>query len=313
MENIEMTTETVEMEEEVVEVKKGLQEATLDEILFPVVITETKMKSNSEYSRQVVGRIDGENFLLNVCSPRYELVRNKNIFPKIEEVLRTNGIEFGVTYKHINNVRFYADYVITDERFEHTITGTDDKIQPKLMVQHSYNGLTKYKIAFGYFRLVCSNGLVIPVEEMEEYNLSIVGKHTASINNSFIQLDEMLKYFVDNGEQVVLDTTLKFEALAENVYTGGTAILDVKERIEEVLKASKITALDTKGFNTVNSIFNGIVDELKEPEMSAYENEMNDWLIYNGINRYIHDDDLNIMMPEVRFEKDRKVLEAILS
>ena len=165
------------------------------------------------------------------------------------------------------------------------------------MVQHSYNGLTKYRIMFGYFRLVCSNGLVIPLEEMDEYNLSIVGKHTASINNSFHELDNMLKFFVNNGRQIILDTTLKFESLAANIYTGGSAILDVKERIEEVLKASKITAISNKSFDTVNSIFNTITEELEKPEMSDYNKEMNDWLIYNGINAYIHNDDLNVMIP----------------
>jgi len=296
-----------------IEVKKGLQETSLDEILFPVEMIDTEMACNTEYSRQIIGVIDDNEFLLNVCSPRYELVKNEDIFPNIETILNANNIDFDVEYKHINNVRFYADYVITDKRLSYTITGTNDKIQPKLMVQHSYNGLTKYRIMFGYFRLVCSNGLVIPLEEMDEYNLSIVGKHTASINNSFHELDNMLKFFVNNGRQIILDTTLKFESLAANIYTGGSAILDVKERIEEVLKASKITAISNKSFDTVNSIFNTITEELEKPEMSDYNKEMNDWLIYNGINAYIHNDDLNVMIPEVRIEKDSKVLETMLS
>ena len=169
--------------------KIGAAICELKDLLFPVEIRTEEMASNKEYSYKVVGQLNGADFLCNQCSDIYQLVPNSDIFPNIELILDANDIEYEVTYKHINHVRFYADYIITDKRFAYTIKGTNDVICPMLRVQHSYNGLTKYKIIFGYFRMVCSNGMIIPVQEMKKFNLVITGKHTEAIKRSLKQLD----------------------------------------------------------------------------------------------------------------------------
>lgn len=286
-------------------IKESATICDLDYLLFPVEVRDEEMPSNSEYRKRIVGQVNGGDFLLNQCSPRYELVPNADVFPNIEKVLTDNGISFTAVYRHIDHVRFYADYIITDSRYGYKMKGTNDTIQPKIMVQHSYNGLTKYKIHFGYFRLICSNGLVIPVQEMNEYNLVIVGKHTESIKRSFAELDEMLKNFAANARQVVDAITDKYELL------GGRWVANVDDRVKEVLNASKINIIDNKNFNTVNFITNVIAKESNTVGL-GYNGKVNDWLIYNAINQYINNDDLNIAAPEKRFEKDSTVFEYIL-
>jgi sorbitol-specific phosphotransferase system component IIBC len=49
-------------------------------------------------------------------------------------------------------------------------------------------------MTFGYFRLICENGLVVPVEGKEAENIHIIGKHTAKILESLEQLMEKVKY-----------------------------------------------------------------------------------------------------------------------
>lgn len=284
-------------------IKNDLVACTLAELLFDVSIQDNPRATNSEYSKVVTGVVDGDEMDLNYCSPRYELVDNKEIFPEIEEILKAENVEYSVKYQHINHVRFYADYQITDKRFTHTMNGTNDSIEPLIRVRHSYNGQTKYAIIFGYFRLICSNGLVIPVEEMNEFNLAITGKHTASIIGSINELKSTLHNFTTNAGNVVTRIINKYQFLADSVVT------NARKRVEAVLKGNKITAIDNNKFNTVNDILKRIE---KEANM-FYNGQTNNWLVYNGINAYINDNDLNIVAPEIRKEKDSKVFEYMLA
>lgn len=277
---------------------------TLDELLFPVWVEDETIASNSDYSKRVVGLVNDNPFLLNQCSPRYELIPNKDIFPTIEQVLTKNGIQYEANYRMVNNARFYADYLINDPRYIYNIQGTTDKIYPKISVDHSYNGLTKYNIVFGYFRMICTNGLVIPVKEMNMFNLNISGKHTEAIKRSFVELDYVLKNFANNAHNVVGAINAKFDFL------GGKVVVNVEDRVKEVLNAVKINIIDNSKQNTMQFITNIINHESKAIGMGG---DVSDWLIYNGVNQYIDNDSLNIAVPEVRRAKDSAVLEYLLA
>ena len=298
-------------------VKRGQIICMLADLLFPVELRENPRRTNSEYKKVVVGTLeDGEEIDLNYCSNRYELVPNAVIFPNIEKILTEHGIKFEVQYSHTSNARFYANYVITDERYRYKIKGTNDEICPVLRVQHSYNGLTKYRIMFGYFRVICSNGLTVPVQEMSKYNLVIIGKHTSSILRSLKQLDTLLSQFANEAIQITADITEKFEMLANR------PVADVKARVEQVLRQNKIGMVDNKNFNTVDNIANRILAEANSTariinldlteRTLGYNGKVNDWLVYNGINQYLGDDSVNIASPEKRMETDTKIFEYML-
>jgi hypothetical protein len=197
----------------------------LNDIMFPVKIIDNPRRANREYSKIVVGKLEEDVLLsedelknlsqeeadllnetnippikradykldLNYCSPRYELVPNADIFPKINAILMKYKINYSVNYYHDDFARFYADYQIEDKRYTYKMKGTSDVITPMLRIQHSYNGLTKYKITFGYFRLVCTNGLVIAIQDMKQFNLCLTGKHTSSILNSLKRLNDLME------------------------------------------------------------------------------------------------------------------------
>jgi hypothetical protein len=297
-------------------VKRGQIICELANLLFPVELIDNPRRTNSEYKKVVVGTLADGEIDLNYCSNRYELVPNSIIFPNIEKILNEHGIKFEVQYSHTNNARFYANYVITDERYRYKIKGTNDEICPVLRVQHSYNGLTKYRIMFGYFRVICSNGLTVPVQEMSKYNLVIIGKHTSSILRSLKQLDTLLSQFANEAKQITADITEKFEMLANR------PVADVKARVEQVLRQNKIGMVDNKNFNTVENIASRILAEanstariinLDNKERTlGYNGKVNDWLVYNGINQYLGDDNVNIASPEKRMETDTKVFEYML-
>jgi len=285
--------------------KVGTTLCSLNDLTFPVELRDNERKTNREYSKVVTGVIDGEEIDLNYCSPVYELVPNADIFPKVEQIFNQNGIAFSSQYSHTNNARFYGNFIVEDPRFAYKMDGTSDVIKFIWNFQHSYNGLTKYKGIAGFYRLVCTNGLTVPVQEMKQYNLVIEGKHTSTIIHSLKEFGAILERVANNLDVVKTSITDKYELL------GGRMVTKVEDRIIEVLGASKIIVVENSKFNTVNDILNRINKEAKDSSL-GYNGRVNDWLIYNGINQYIHDDQRNIAAPEKRRETDSKVLEYML-
>jgi hypothetical protein len=239
---------------------------------------------------------------VNSCSGRYQLVPNSEIFPAIEQILRENNITFTAKYTMYGFARFYVEYIIEDQKFAYPV-GKGDFVKPVIKIRHSYNGLVKYQIVVGYFRLVCTNGLTIAIEDMKQFNLSIVGKHTVKINESLNQLQGILQMFANNGE-VLKTITNKYNILNSVVVT------DIKKAIETTLKNTGIIAVDNKSLNTIDSIYDTITKELNMPTLEY--NRTTNWLLYNGINSYLYNDNLNIASPDKRDAKDQDVFEYLL-
>lgn len=283
--------------------KSNTEYCNLEDLLFPVEIIDNPRKTNSEYSKVVVGVVDGEEIDLNYCSPRYELVPNASIFPIVEEIFNQNNIDFSVIYQQINNARFYAEYIIEDQRFAYRFEGTNDVIKFRFSFQHSYNGLTKYMGIAGFYRLVCSNGLIVPVAEMDEYNLKLQGKHTASIKESLVKFNDLLNHLIQNLGVVKESITEKYQLLTK------VSRNNLDQRLRDVLKGSKIAIIENKKFNLIDHLTNIVV---REQYQLGYANP-NDWLIYNAINNYLYDNDFNIAAPEKRRDSDSKVMEWLLN
>ena len=277
----------------------------LSDLCFPVELIDNPNKTNQEYSKIVVGNVDDEEIDLNYCSPRYELVPNEMIFPKVEEIFNQQGINFSVEYSHTQHARFYGNYTIEDPRFTYTMKNSkNDVIKFIWNFQHSYNGLTKYKGVAGFYRTICENGLVVPVKEMKQYNLVLEGKHTVAILKSLEEFQQILVNVTNNLGVVKTAITSKYESL------GGRVVTKPHDRVKEVLTATKIAMVDNAKLNTLNDITKRIMSEATQTSL-GYNGRVNDWLIYNGINQYINDD-RNITAPEKRRETDSKVLEYIL-
>lgn len=292
---------------------EGLEDCSLSDIMFPVQMIDNPRRANREYSKVVVGSMEDGELDLNYCSPRYELVPNSEIFPKIMAILMNHRIVYDMTIAHDDHARFYADFQIKDPRYRYDMRGTNDGVIPMLRVQHSYNGMTKYRIMFGYFRLVCTNGLVIAVKDMSQFNLVLTGKHTSSIKSSLKRLNDLMSVFATDAKELTATLTGKYEVL------GGSWVANPKDRLIEVLNVAGIAAIENKKFDTVDHILNNIMDEANGKKqingvpLTGYNGKVNDWLIYNGINQYLHDNSLNIAAPEKRIEKDSKVFEYLLA
>jgi hypothetical protein len=285
--------------------RQGLKSCNLNDIMFPVEnVQQTDFACNSNYTNDIFGYIGadieqgimGVKTRLNTCSDRYKLVTNAEVFLPVRELLNDKGIDFTETYLQKDNARFYGQYSIDANPFQ--INGNpNDKIYPMLRVQHSYNGLTKYLISFGYYRLVCTNGLTIPVKEMNEFNMGIGGKHTISIEVAMRKLRGLLNKFVDQSDKFIRN----FDVLAQK------EILNWEDRVKEVMAATKMSM----GNNPEKT--HDYLLEIITRESDFYGGVTNDFIIYNALNQFTNDNKLNTIVPEKRQEIDRNVLIHMLS
>lgn len=283
---------------------------TLNEMLFPVRIVETSelvgFGANSDYSHAVVGTIDGEDKILNVCSDRYELVPNEAIFPVVEKMLNDRNINFTASYKMTNHAVFSASYIIEDETY--FVGSVNDQIKPRFEILHSYNGLQIYTICLGYYRLVCTNGLVIPFEGTEEKNLMITGKHTQKILTSFDTLFDMIPMFFDRNPEFIA----RFEVLYAKKIKAGK----LKSTVEKVMEKAGLTPVkryNKNGKKSENSEnLDDVLATIRTELAILNETDANNWLVYNAINAFIFNDEKNKKSQSKRRELDKKVLAELM-
>ena len=287
---------------------------SVNQLCFPVNMLDNPEWVNKAHSKIVVGLLDNPTTgktarkVLNYCSPTYGLVPNSSIFPEIETILKLNNISFTATYRHVDHVEFYVDYLITDSRFSFTVPRTQDIVQMKISVQHSYNSAKVFKLFFGWFRLICSNGLVMPVRELEKFNLTIVVKHATKIHSSLEQFNSMLVNLQNNCDEIIKTIGKKMNKLVETVITPE----NFDTMLAETLEAAGIKAVTNSKYCTFADIKARTMQEANLPNL-GYKGTVNQWLVYNAINQYINDDTLNVTNPETRQITDSKVLEYLLS
>jgi len=276
----------------------GLVTSNVADICFPVSktpLSELGFSSISSTEFGIVADIAGKQTILNTCSDRYELIPNNEIFGTIELMLHSANIDFSVEYQMHDYSVFKASYIL-DNVF--VLLPNGDKVYLKFEVTHSYNGLAQYVIVLGYYRMICSNGLVIPLEGHEGDNFYIKGKHTEKIMETIQGLLQTLERFIDSKDSIAD----RYRIMADR------PVIKWQERIIDVMKATGIN----EGKKNVNvlAIHDKMFMELNDRIGTGKKVDANDWLIYNAINEgYVYNDQINSIKPHLRIEKDAKVIQ----
>lgn len=254
-----------------------------DNIYVPVTIKPleeiTGMPTTSRFSQAVIA--DGN--IVNVVSPRYALLDNRDFFGKVEHQLIEEGIEYKQRTYNRNNGSFSVDYVLDDPSKVVTLkkgvqAGIDDTIVPMLRFTNSYDGTVKTSGHLGFFRKICNNGLHITQCEID-FTL----KHTKNNMAMFIpSIDDLVKRFMDNE---MYSITNKIDVMQSKLFYDTDELKDfVKQVADETgvfqYQISDENPLPSLNARTVLDIINREAEDLKA-EQSA-------WLVYNGFNELIH-------------------------
>lgn len=266
----------------------------LEAIYFPVRLENTSeltgMLSNPECVMSVVATIDGQDRVLSTCGERYNLVSNEEVFTPIVEKLKGYDYEVQVTTR--NHAEFEVKFNITDSRLAVKIGDGEDLIFPQISLNRSYDGGSKYNAHAGFFRLICSNGLVIPYEGQENNSFSAVGKHTEKLSLTLDKINSVVDRILAESQKVAKKYEVLFDTKVENF----------EDRVVAVMEATKINLTKENRKDVVNLIN----DEMEQLNIDT----ANDWLVYNGINSLIYK--TNVKTDEVRKGLDKRVLDYML-
>ena len=199
--------------------------------------------------------------MVNTCSKGYHLVPNQDIINPLLETFEGHDLDF-ITSSRLDS-RFSLDVVFKD--IEHELPG-GDKIHPKLKMFNSYDGRWKYQFYMGFFRMICSNGLVVPIEGFADKNTSLKMRHTPSLEEHVdkARLSDMLEAFKEN----VKDFTKPYLNLQKQ------KVDNIEERVKEVINETKFPT------RQIETVLERVALEMDE----IGAKKANDWLIYNGFN-----------------------------
>jgi hypothetical protein len=228
---------------------------------------------------------------VNTVSEKYNLVPNTEVFGKIRQTILDAGIEIVEKYTMVDYSKFEMELIFPRHYF---YMPNGDLVFLKCSALNSYSSVSNHSVSFGLYRPVCTNGLSLPVKD---YAIDFSGKHTQSLATDLQGLNQTLIKFLNSPDEL----KKPFEVLSQRI------VNDVPARIEHLLKATEIAAIDNSKFNTVNFITDRIKTEMEILNIS----QPNEWLVYNAINRYLYDDSRNNFTAEKRQKIDRALMMLI--
>ena len=261
----------------------------IEKVQLSTLLSKHSFPSGNEYAI-----IDSDKNILNFCSEVYSPKLNYEIFPQVEQGLTAAGIEFRKKIKIIGNAKFYVDYIIM-ERMK-TISVND--VFPKLSIWNSYDGVIKFRKEFGFYKLICSNGLCRPTEKHSSVSFKHTKNNNISIGN---EIEKIAKDFIVDSKN---DMKI-FDRMNHKPATDKT-VLQLAEETGLSLHV-KQAALDRFKLET-----SGKLQYLNEHNETVISNGVPKTMfaVYNALNWAINNCNPK-ELPEKKIEKDRQVLELV--
>lgn len=237
--------------------------------------------------------MDANKNILNFCSEVYFPKLNSEIFPQVEAGLKAAGLQYKKKINIIGNSKFYVDYIIM-ERMK-TLSVND--VFPKLSIWNSYDGVVKFRKEFGFYKLLCSNGLSRPTEKMS----SVSFKHTKNNEHKIDDIIKITKEFIkDSRNDIQVFDRMNRRDADVKVITKLSSKLGIGKHIAEA--AVNRFKLETEGKIQYLNEHNEAVTSNGIPKtMFTVYNALN-WAVYNSNPKEL---------PEKKLEKDRQILELV--
>lgn len=284
------------------------QKTILDELYKPVSKVEMSsiMPGKNFPSRHDHAIVDAQGNVLSFCSDNYNLRHNSTLFQPVEQMMKEKKIPFDRKVTIHEGTKFYVDYLIRDRIHS---TAVNDII-PKISIWNSYDGTLKTGLKFGFYRLVCSNGLTRPVGKTVHISKKHykAGKEEDGLDLTLIganQIMENMQTFLNEAKEDVkiYDEMNQKEA-------------DVRKILEitEKLKFSKsILETAVNRFNQETSTNRGLTYVNENGELVTHEGSPSTlYTVYNALNYAIYNNNPK-EYPEAKLKRDQLVLAEILA
>lgn len=230
------------------------------------------------------GRVEG----LRTVSEQYNLLQHWNA---IHDVFQSLPVDFNLEKIKIVTsenggrcfARFYSGHKIE-------IVKGDD-IQYQLLMENSADTTTKFNLSGGAWRLICSNGMIIPDNRIEQIKKKKLHKGGLNLESEISEFLEIMETSIDSMGLWKQYTNKKLSApQLEDVFQA----LEAGPRVQE-----EILDLDLRG-------------EQKSVRYQLEHHDLSAWDVYNAFTQRITDSDSSELVKVERGAKVSKVLDAMV-
>lgn len=250
--------------------------------------------------------LDQHGNILSFCSSTYNLRENQTLYSPLEQMMNEQKIPFDRKIKIVEGTKFYVDYIIRDRVKSLTV----NDILPKFSVWNSYDGTLKTVLKFGFYRVVCSNGLTRPVGN----TVNIAKKHrkAASAEDGMDLSIASNSQIVHSVQQFLSEVKQDMEVYEQmnNVVADVNKILQLSDK----LKFSK-NILDTavERFKMETATNRSLTYVNENGEMVTHDGSPSTlYTVYNAINYAIYNCNPK-ELPEAKLKRDQLVLAEVLA
>lgn len=250
--------------------------------------------------------LDQNGNILSFCSSSYNLRENSTLYKPLEGLMKEQKIPFDRKIKVVDNTKFYVDYIIRDRVKSLTV----NDILPKFSIWNSYDGTLKTTIKFGFYRVVCSNGLTRPVGS----TVNIASKHRKAVKAE----DGMDLSLATNNN--ILDSVKLFLTEVKQDMEVYEQLNQIKADVNNILKVSDKLKLSKSIVDSAVERFN---KETSTNRSLTYVNENGElvthdgspqtlYTVYNALNYAIYNCNPK-ELPEAKLKRDQLVLAEVLA
>lgn len=253
-----------------------------------------KVESNSpgltfakNLTHQIVVTVGKIKKVVNCCSKNYGLISMEDLVtPLAKRLEETHHVE--VKFQQSNDSRFFIDFIIKDTKYK---VQKKDDIFARVRMNNSYDGKVKYQFSFGFYRLVCENGMSVPMGNLSK---AIKLRHSAGFTESAIEKTvTAIEAFITNIPEIMKS----YEPLVNSTLNWEQAMTKIQATMEQVPKfPKKKEELITARLQT-------------EMKMGL---PLNDFLLYNSMNYVLYNNESQ-MQQHKRDKIDQSVLNFISS
>ena len=287
---------------------KQIEQNSIQQLYAPVKKVELEtIIPNRKFPRACDHAIvDKKGNILSFCSNSYNLRSNSTLFKPLEELMTENKIPFDRKIKIVDGTKFYVDYIINERVKSKTV----NDILPRFSIWNSYDGTVKTTMKFGFYRVVCSNGLMRP----HGTQVNISKKHRKAIGAedgldiSLTKENEILT----SVKQFLTDTKKDMEIYEQM----NKAKADVKAilKIAEKLKFSKqLLDSSVQRFELETSTNKSLTYVNENGEIVNHEGSPQTmYTVYNAINYAIYNCNPK-ELPQAKLKRDELVLAEVLA
>lgn len=250
--------------------------------------------------------VDQHGNFLSFCSSSYNLRDNSTLYKPVEDLMRENKIPFDRKINIVEGTKFYVDYIIRDRVKSLTV----NDILPKFSIWNSYDGTLKTTMKFGFYRVVCSNGLTRP--HGNTFNISKKhrkavaaedGLDLSLVNNTHI-LDSVKVFLSDvKDDMEVYERMNQVQADVKKILSVADKLKFSKNILDKAVERFALETSTNSSLTYVNE--NGELVKHDGSPATLYT-------VYNALNYAIYNSNPK-ELPEAKLKRDQLVLAEVLA